>query len=167
MTKHLTRRWILGALVMAVAATTALGAGHDASADTKEDGHGSKDNFKSYCKTLGGTFSEDGLGNTKCTYSGGSYTECDANGNDCWYIPEPRQAEPEDPFDPYDGGEGQVSDDPAGADAPAPVTEAPLVVDDSRTVSPVDAPVAAPAALAEEPLAAVEPVAAEGSVEQP
>jgi hypothetical protein len=119
------QRIILGTMVVLVAAATALGTGRGASADAREGDHGSKDNFKSYCKTLEGTFSEDGLGNTKCTYKGGSYTECDANGNDCRYISEPKRAEPGDPLDPYDGGDGQVADDPGGSPSPAPVADSP------------------------------------------
>ena len=124
------RRLILGALVVAVGAATALGSGYDARATwddgaVKEDNHGSKANFQSYCTTMEGSFSQGRLGNTKCAYKGGDYTECDANGNDCWYIPAPRQAEPDDPFDPYDGSDGQVSDDPRGTEAPAPVANNP------------------------------------------
>jgi hypothetical protein len=61
-----------------------------------------------------------------------------------------------------------------GTDSPAPVTEAPLVVDDTRTVAPVDASVDSQGAsaaesgtLAEVSVAAENTVAAEASAEQP
>jgi hypothetical protein len=170
-----TRRWFLGALVVMVAAMS-LGPGNGVSAEDNAHqvfDHKSKANFQSFCKNQGGTFGEDGLGNTSCTFKDGSWTECDANGNDCWHTPAPRQAQPFDPFDPYHGGEGQVSDDPVGTGSPAPVIEAPLVIDDTRTVAPVDsqgasaAESAAAAAPVEAPVAAEEPMVAEASGEQP
>jgi len=57
-----------------------------------EDGHGSKANFKSYCTDMEGSFSSDGLGNTKCIYSTGGSTKCVANGNDCWCTPREENA---------------------------------------------------------------------------
>ena len=84
-----TRRLILGALVVMVAASTALGgaAGASAADATKRPDYGGKAGFKLECEALGGTFSEDGIGNTNCHWPDGGWTQCDANGNDCWYTP--------------------------------------------------------------------------------
>jgi hypothetical protein len=87
--QHRPRRVILGALVALVAASV-LGPGYGASA--ADDGarprpdYGSKELFKLECELLGGTFSEDGIGNTNCHYPGG-WVQCDANGRDCWHTP--------------------------------------------------------------------------------
>lgn len=121
-----TRRWILGALVAMVAVATSLGTGSGASASQKAPDNGSREAFRLRCEVFdGGTFTDTGDGNLWCQYPDGGQTVCDSWGDDCWYSPPPRQAEPDDPFDPYNGGGGEVSDDPGEAETPAPVAESP------------------------------------------
>jgi len=72
--RHSMRRLILRVLVVAVGAATGLGSGYEARATwddgaVKEDNRGSKANFQSYCTTMEGSFSQDRLGNTTCTYA--------------------------------------------------------------------------------------------------
>lgn len=62
-----------------------------AEADQKlPGGFGSRAKFKYECKAEGGTFIDDGLGNLECHFPEGSWTECDSNGNDCWFMPAPK-----------------------------------------------------------------------------
>lgn len=51
----------------------------------------SKEDFKHWCELSGGTFSEDGIGNTNCNWPNGFWEECDGNGQDCWTTPPPRR----------------------------------------------------------------------------
>jgi hypothetical protein len=103
-----TRRMALAALVVMVAGSAALGAGHSASAkdNAKYIGdYGNKAAFKATCEGGGGTFIEDdGYGNTECHYPDGTWIECDANGNDCWYTPPSIPAPPSGIQRPPTGG---------------------------------------------------------------
>jgi hypothetical protein len=184
--QHVTRRIVLGAAVVGLAALMTVGGGDSALAD-KNLNHGDKASFKSSCDQYGGTFIDspkDGL--TACFWGDGGKTVCDQDGNDCEnYPPPPKKMEETSWADPI-------------------VADAPLVVDDTQTVAPVDAPLQtiaeapleavgepsvaapvesqlatgaesgtlaapaeAPATLTEEPVAAEEPMAAEASAEQP
>lgn len=93
-----TRRWLLGALVVMVAATTGLGIGAVSAAEDDgayyTGGYGSRAGFKRVCENANGTFIDDGNGNTECHFKDGSWTECDANGGDCWHTPPPKKLEP-------------------------------------------------------------------------
>lgn len=84
------RRRILAAALIVMVGFAAQSTAQSASAKEaqKIPGYGSKAKFQAYCESLGGTFIEDGLGNTECHYPDGGWTECDANGNDCWYTPQ-------------------------------------------------------------------------------
>jgi hypothetical protein len=111
------------ALIALMIGVAMLGAGPSASAKDAQkipDYHSAAD-FRYTCELLGGTYMEDGLGNTECHYSDGSWTECDANGQDCWYTPA-RLAPPVDGVIPSvpivddskpdsDGGSATVNDD--------------------------------------------------------
>jgi len=93
-----------------VAAVVALGDGQGANAEAKKiPDHKGKDIFKLNCTSHGGTFSEDAWGNTNCHWPGGGWTQCDANGNDCWYTPPPKQSDPIGPWDPYVGTGGEAT----------------------------------------------------------
>jgi hypothetical protein len=174
--QHLSRRIVLGAIVLGLAVLAWAPVDGALAAPI---GEGSKKSFQEGCKEMGGTFIDspkDGL--TACFYDDGSKHVCDTNGSQCTYYPPP-------PKKLMDTGLA----DPIVADAP-------LVADDSQTVAPVDAPletiagapvaatvdsqvvsavesdvvaapVEAPATLTEEPVAAEEPVVAEASAEQP
>jgi hypothetical protein len=125
------RRVILGAVVAMVAAATALGTGSGASATDGAfhvGGHGSKANFQRECKKSGGTFGEDGLGNTTCHFKNGSWEECDANGNDCWFTPPPRRV----PNDPWAGPGDEVADDSGGTQTPPPGADSPAAPDEDQ-----------------------------------
>jgi hypothetical protein len=99
-----SRRLMLGALVVMLAAATALGDGSGASAEVKKrPDYGSKAQFKLECELMGGTFKEDDLGNTECHWPNGSRIECDSNGNDCWYTPAALPAQPTGPWDSHVG----------------------------------------------------------------
>jgi hypothetical protein len=92
-----TRRMALAALVVMVSGSLALGTGHSASATDNAEyvgDFGSKAAFRRACEGDGGTFIEDRYGNTECHFPDGSWFECDANGNDCWYTPESIPAPP-------------------------------------------------------------------------
>jgi hypothetical protein len=113
------------ALIVMIVGIVALSAGPSTSARDaqKIPDQGSKANFKANCEVLGGTFIEDGLGNTECHYPDGSWTECDANGNDCWYTP----ARPAPPMDiPVTNVEGTI--------VAAPVDESAATDDDQEPV---------------------------------
>jgi hypothetical protein len=83
------RQILFGALFVLVATLAALSTGQSVSAKDaqKIPDYSSKAGFKDLCEAIDGTFSEDGLGNTECHYPDGGWTECDANGKDCWYTP--------------------------------------------------------------------------------
>lgn len=97
--QHLTRRRILGACAGALTILAASASRIVAKDATKRPDYGSKSQFKLECELLGGTFSEDGLGNTECHFSDGSWIECDASGSDCWYTPAGRPVDPANPWD--------------------------------------------------------------------
>jgi hypothetical protein len=105
-----SRRWLFGVLA---AASAALGAGHGASAGDNakpRPDYGSKELFRLECELLGGTFSEDGIGNTRCHIAGIGTVECDANGNDCWVTHESWQRPPGGE-NSYDGSVDEVATD--------------------------------------------------------
>jgi hypothetical protein len=174
--QHLSRRIVLGAIVLGLAVLAWAPVDGALAAPI---GEGSKKTFQEGCKEMGGTFIDspkDGL--TACFYDDGSKHVCDANGSQCTYYPPPPKKLVESSWA-----------DPILADAP-------LVAEDSQTVAPVDAPletiaaapvdapvdskvgnavasevVAAPVEAAvtvtEEPVAIEEPMAVEASAEQP
>jgi hypothetical protein len=84
--QHGIRRMFLATLVIMVALVQVGPDGANAAGNSRPD-FGSREGFKLECELLGGTFSEDGLGNTNCHYPDGTWTQCDANGNDCWITP--------------------------------------------------------------------------------
>lgn len=96
---------IVLAATMVLGATAALGAGQIASAKdaVRVSDFGTKAAFEASCEVLGGSFSEDGIGNTNCDADDGGWTQCDANGNDCWYTPPDRLA-------PQTGGQSSQID---------------------------------------------------------
>ena len=116
-----TRRGFLAAVIGGVAL---LGPGrvNGVLADMRGPGHGGKDIFKSSCDQYGGTLIRHPRSNglTICVWSDGSKTVCDSNGNDCTNYPPPPKKKLVD----------------SGVD----VADAPLIVDDTQTVTPVDAP---------------------------
>ncbi len=129
--QHGIQRLILGALVVMLATVAALGTGHDSSAAKSISDFGSEWNFKTICEEAGGTFSRDGIGNTNCHYPNGGWTQCDANGNDCWYTPPPFQQPPP--------GEHAAPGDIAGADPnPDSGSDPPPVANPSVTPPTVD-----------------------------
>jgi hypothetical protein len=84
------RRYIVGGLALVIVLN--LGPGDARASDNARPrpDFGSKEQFATECELLDGEFSEDGLGNTNCDYEDGSWTQCDANGNDCWHTPASR-----------------------------------------------------------------------------
>jgi hypothetical protein len=101
--QQLTRRRMLGALAGALAILAGSATRSEAKDATKRPDYGSKGQFQLECELLGGTFSEDGLGNTECHFSDGSWIECDASGKDCWYTPAALPPGPINPWDQYPG----------------------------------------------------------------
>lgn len=101
-----------------------VGAGQ-ADAAKKRPNFGSKAQFKIECELLGGTFLVDAFGNTECRFKDGSWIECDANGNDCWYTPPPKREPTDDsPHVPTDGTldpNGGAADPTGGVGAPGDV----------------------------------------------
>ena len=87
------QRIVLAAMMVLGVAAAAVGESQRASAKDAErvSDFGSKAAFEASCEVLGGSFSEDGIGNTNCDADDGGWTQCDANGNDCWYTPPDRQ----------------------------------------------------------------------------
>jgi hypothetical protein len=117
----------LAALVMMVAVVQA---GPDAASATahKRPDFGSAEGFRLECELLGGTYSEDGIGNTNCHYPDGTWTQCDANGNDCWVTPPARPAA--ESLDLDDPTTGEVTTDQGEQSATAPETVGPTVAAD-------------------------------------
>ena len=120
--RHATRRWILGALVGLVMALAALSTGGARAAEDDgayyTGGYGSRAGFKKVCDGAKGTFIDDGNGNTECHYKDGSWTECDANGRDCWFTPPPKKLEP---IDGWDQAAGEIATPGVGSEqAPRP-----------------------------------------------
>jgi hypothetical protein len=121
---HGTRRMFLAALVMMAALVHAGSESASATAHKRPD-FGSAEGFRLECELLGGTYSEDGIGNTNCHYPDGTWTQCDANGNDCWITP-PRTPTA-DPPDLDDDSLGEVTTDQGEQSATAPETVGPTV----------------------------------------
>jgi hypothetical protein len=122
---HGTRRVFLAALLMMVALVHAGSDSASATAHKRPD-FGSAEGFRLECELLGGTYSEDGIGNTNCHYPDGTWTQCDANGNDCWITPPARP--PATTLDPDDVTIGEATTDHGETSATAPETVGPTVV---------------------------------------
>jgi hypothetical protein len=122
---HGTRRMFLAALVMMAALVHAGSESASATAHKRPD-FGSAEGFRLECELLGGTYSEDGIGNTNCHYPDGTWTQCDANGNDCWITP-PRTRLPDDLLNLDDVTSGEVTADHGKPSASAPETVGPTV----------------------------------------
>lgn len=174
--QHLSRRIVLGAIVLGLAVLAWVPVDGALAAPI---GEGSKKTFQEGCKEMGGTFIDspkDGL--TACFYDDGSKHVCDANGSQCtYYPPPPKKLVDTGLADPIVADAPLVADDSqtvAPVDAPLEdIAEAPVAASvDSQVVSAVEsgtlaAPVEAPVTLTAEPVAVEEPVAAEASAEQP
>src|SRR5918994_3542237 len=119
------RRFCCALLVMVVAVAQ-LGPESASATAHKRPDFGSAEGFRLECELLGGTYSEDGIGNTNCHYPDGAWTQCDANGNDCWITP-PRTRLPDDLLDLDDVGNGEVTADHGEPSATAPETAGPTV----------------------------------------
>ena len=131
---HATRRWILGALVVAVGLTGSGSGGASAAEDdgaVYTGGYGSRAGFKKVCDGAKGTFIDDGNGNLECHFKDGGWTECDANGGDCWYTPPAKVQTPDDSIVEPDSA---VADNPGGWQSPTAVAQASVAaLDDDRT----------------------------------
>ena len=92
----------------------------------KRPDFGSAEGFRLECEHLGGTYSEDGIGNTNCPYPDGTWTQCDANGNDCWITP-PRTRPAAESLDLDDVTIGAATTDRGNSSATAPETVGPTV----------------------------------------
>ncbi len=119
------RRVFFAVLVMMVALAQ-LGADSASATAHKRPDFGSAEGFRLECELLGGTYSEDGIGNTNCHYPDGTWTQCDANGNDCWITPPARPADTT--LDPDDDTIGEATADHGETSATAPETVGPTVV---------------------------------------
>jgi hypothetical protein len=116
---------VLAALVVMVAVVHAGSDSASATAHKRPD-FGSAEGFRLECELLGGTYSEDGIGNTNCHYPDGTWTQCDANGNDCWITP-PRTPPAAEPLDLDDVPIGEATTDHGETSATAPETVGPTV----------------------------------------
>ena len=168
--QHLSRRIVLSAAMLGL---VVLGLTPVHGTLAEPIGAGSKKTFEEGCKEMKGTFIDspkDGL--TACFYDDGSKHDCDQNGSQCrYYPPPPKKMEETSWADPSVADAPLVLDDTqtvAPVDAPLEaITEVPVEAPvDSQVVSAAEsdvaaAPVEAPATLTEEP------VAMEGSAEQP
>jgi hypothetical protein len=123
--QHGIRRMFLVALVVMVAL---VHVGHDSASATahKRPDFGSAEGFMLECELLGGTYSEDGIGNTNCHYPDGTWTQCDANGNDCWITP-PRTRPGTAVIDPDDVTFGVVTTDIGATSVATPETAGPTL----------------------------------------
>ena len=121
--QHVTRRMFLAALVLMVALVHA-GSDSASAAGNKRPDFGSAEGFRLECELLGGTYSEDGIGNTNCHYPDGTWTQCDANGNDCWITP-PRTRPPAEHLDLDAGTIGEATTDAGRTSAESPGTAGP------------------------------------------
>jgi hypothetical protein len=121
------------ALLVMVVAFAQLGPEPVSATAHKRPDFGSAEGFKLECELLGGTYSEDGIGNTNCHYPDGTWTQCDANGNDCWITP-PRTRPAAEPLDLDDVAIGEATTDHGKTSATAPETVGPTVaaVDDEK-----------------------------------
>jgi hypothetical protein len=117
-----TRRWLLGVLVLLLAASTALGDGTRArAADNgpyQRPDYGSREEFRLMCELYGGTFFAD-LYRIACYIPGFGWIDCDNDGKDCWVTPEARPRRPGGP-NQYDGSIDEVAPgDDSSVAAPA------------------------------------------------
>jgi hypothetical protein len=87
-----TRRLVLGALVVIVAAWSALANWQSASAEDirKSADRESTARFSLECGALGGTFGERGKDRTECQWPDGALTACNGSGEACRHTPAPR-----------------------------------------------------------------------------
>src|SRR5215207_9292983 len=116
------------ALLVIVVALAQLGPESASATAHKRPDFGSAEGFRLECELLGGTYSEDGIGNTNCHYPDGTWTQCDANGNDCWITP-PR-TRPGTALDLDEVTAGEVTADHGDPRATAPDTVGPTVAAD-------------------------------------
>lgn len=123
--RHTLQRGILGALVVIVAATSVTGSVQGAPDDgaRKTTDYADADTFKMTCEVNEGDFYIDSGGNTNCDWPGGQWTQCDANGKDCWTTPPPKKLEPIDVSVPA-AGEIATPDEGSG-EAPPPAVDSP------------------------------------------
>jgi hypothetical protein len=126
--QHGTRRVFFAALVMIVALVHTGADSASVTAHNRPD-FGSAEGFRLECELLGGTYIEVGIGNTNCHYPDGTWTQCDANGNDCWITP-PRTRLPDDLLDLDDVTNGEVTAVHGDPSATAPETVGPTVAAD-------------------------------------
>src|SRR5918998_6829707 len=122
------------ALLVIVVALAQLGPEAASATAHKRPDFGSAEGFRLECELLGGTYSEDGIGNTNCHYPDGTWTQCDANGNDCWITP-PRTPPGGETLDLDDVASGEATTDGGETSASAPETVGPTVaaLDDDKS----------------------------------
>src|SRR5918998_5753627 len=113
------------ALLVIVVALAQLGPEAASATAHKRPDFGSAEGFRLECELLGGTYSEDGIGNTNCHYPDGTWTQCDANGNDCWITPPTRPRPTTEPIDLEDAALGEATTDVGGTTVPSPDTGGP------------------------------------------
>ena len=131
----LTRRVFLAALVTMVALIHGESVAEGSQSHPRPD-FGSAEGFRLECELLGGTFSADGIGNTNCHYPDGTWTQCDANGNDCWITPPARSRPTSEPIDLDDVELGEVATDIGGTSVVGPDVAGPtLAVDHDQKPS--------------------------------
>jgi len=119
-------RRLCSAVLVLMVVLAQLGSDSVSAAGHKRPDFGSAEGFRLECELLGGTYSEDGIGNTNCHYPDGTWTQCDANGNDCWITP-PRTRPAAEPLDLGDVTVGEATTDQGGTSATAPETVGPTV----------------------------------------
>lgn len=127
------RRLFFAVLVMTVALVQVRYDAEGSQGHPRPD-FGSAEGFRLECELLGGTYSEDGIGNTNCYYPDGTWTQCDANGNDCWITPPARPADTT--LDPDGDPTGEATTDHGETSATAPETVGPTVVAADRDEKP-------------------------------
>ena len=127
--QHVTRRVVLAALVMTVALIHGGSAVESSQSHPRPD-FGSAEGFRLECELLGGTYGEDGIGNTNCHYPDGTWTQCDANGNDCWITPPVRPRPTTEPIDLDDAAHGEVTTDVGGTSLVGPDSVGPTLAAD-------------------------------------
>ncbi len=134
--QHGIRRLCCALLVMVVALAQ-LGPESASATAHKRPDFGSAEGFRLECELLGGIYSEDGIGNTNCHYPDGTWTQCDANGNDCWITPSARP--PAASLDSDDVTTGEATIDHGDTSATAPETVGPTAVAADDEEKPVKA----------------------------
>ncbi len=144
-TQHGIRRWVLSMLVVLVAASTALGTGSGASAAEDDgtypiDGYEDAEDFKLMCEIMGGIFGgADHWGRTSCYYpDDGSWTWCDANGQDC--VRDPAGLQRPGVEQTYDGT-APLYESPTAADVPPSGGYTPIGRGEFIAPAPTDADV--------------------------